>query len=105
MKYEYVDRTIFFHDKKLELNWTDEEKPFIQDKKTKEKTYINMDDISHFWWVKGKRRWVLKLYRDMKKKKEINRGWKTEIVEGCLCSLSSEVIWLKIDVRGTVNLS
>ena len=92
MKYIYADRTIFYEDKKFLLDWCEEERPFIQDKETKEKTYINMLDISHFWWMKGKRKWNLKLYRSERKTKEINRGYKIEEVEGCLCSLTSEII-------------
>lgn len=92
MKYLYADRTIFYHDKKLLLDWTEEERPFIKDKKTKEKTYVNMESISHFWWIKGRRKWVLKLYRDMERTIEINRVHRKDKVTGCLCSLSSEII-------------
>lgn len=92
MKYSYADRTIFFKEKKYLLDWCEEERPFIQDKLTKKKTYINMVSISHFWWITGKKKWVLKIYRDKPIQVEINRVYKTEIVDGCLCSLSSETI-------------
>jgi len=92
MKYVYADRTLFLKEKKYLLDWCEEERPFIQDKTTKEKTYINMIDISNFWWIKGKKKWRLKLYRNEKTEIEINRVYKKEIVEGCLCSLSSEIV-------------
>ena len=40
MLYKYVDRTIFLEDKEILLNMypDDEDKPYIQNKKTKEKT-------------------------------------------------------------------
>lgn len=95
MKYLYADRTIFLEDKELLLDMfpDNDDGPYLQNKKTKEKTFITMEDISNFHWIKGKKKWHLKLYRTERQYNiEINKGFKKEIVDGCLCSITSEII-------------
>lgn len=94
MLYKYVDRTIFLEDKEILLNMypDDEDKPYIQNKKTKEKTFITMHDISNFTWEKGKKKWHLKIHRDDPTERDIKRFNKTETVPGCTCSITSEII-------------
>lgn len=94
MKYNYADRTIFLEDKKILLNMfpDDEDRPYIQNKKTKEKTFITMQDISNFTWIKGKKKWHLIIHRDDPKEVDINRVYKIEKVPGCTCSITSEII-------------
>ena len=48
MKYIYADRTIFYEDKKFLLDWCEEERPFIQDKETKEKTVEKLAEHLNF---------------------------------------------------------
>lgn len=93
MKYVYAAGHITAGKEKLYLDLTSEQKPFIKNITRKEKIYIEKLSLSHFTWVHNRRKWTLKIYREQKAGKvKVWDRFRNIIVDGCLCSLSSESI-------------
>lgn len=91
MKYVYAAGNILFGKENWKLDTTSEPVPFI--KKNKQKIYINKIDFSHFWWVEGRKKWTLKIYRQEKVKNvKVWDRFRNIITDGCYCSISSEII-------------
>ena len=93
MTYIYRDRELFLGNKKYLLEWCDGV-PYIQNLETKEKTFIQMIDISNFVWVVNKIKYHLNIDRSTRrpaKEKKWN-GFKNIEVEECDCTLKTEKI-------------
>lgn len=94
MKYVYRDGIVYYNGEKLMLNWSDEEKPFLQDMKTGRKKHIEMHSISKFSWIQSKTRFTLKIDRTSRRpaKEKVWDRYRFVEVEECDCTISTEKI-------------
>lgn len=98
MIYTYRDRILYLGKKRYILEWCEGE-PYIQNIDTKEKTNIEMIDISNFVWVKNKTKFHLNINRATRRVAK-EKVWKAtgfkkpcfEEVEECDCTVSTDKI-------------
>ena len=98
MKYLYRDRELYLGGKRYLLEWC-EGPPFLMDTSSLEKTYITMNDVSNFFWIKNKVEYHLKIDRSTKRPAK-EKVWKVtgykkpdfEEVWECDCTISTKKI-------------
>ena len=92
---KYKNGIIEYGDQKLKLNFA-EEHPFLENVRTKKKTYVHMLDMSHFWWDKNGIHWTLRIDRkSVVKSPSVDYMGKETIDYECDCYISSEKIDLE----------